>query len=129
MHFKRILPRYSGGCGAGNGASERSMLISFIHIFFRMAWHIRSVFSAILALIMIGAGVIAGVEKIPIEEAVYFALITGLSIGYGDVVATTTFGRIISVLLGFLGILFTGLVIAVAVHAVGEAWETTKKTD
>lgn len=105
------------------------MLISFINIFVRMAWHIRGVFFANLALIIVGAGVIAGVEKIPIAEAVYFALITGLSIGYGDVVATTTFGRIISVLLGFLGILFTGLVIAVLVHAVGEAWETTKKTD
>ncbi len=105
------------------------MLISFIHIFFRMAWHIRGVFLAILALIMVGAVVVAGVEKMPIEEAVYFALITGLSIGYGDIVATTTSGRIMSVLLGVLGILFTGLVIAVAVHAVREAWDTTKKTD
>ncbi len=65
------------------------MVISFINIFFRMAWHIRGVFLAILALTMVGAVVIAGVEKIPIAEAVYFALITGLSIGYGDVVATT----------------------------------------
>ena len=129
MHFKPILCRYSGGFGASDGASERSMVISFINIFFRMAWHIRGVFLANLALTMVGAVVIAGVEKIPIAEAVYFALITGLTIGYGDIVPTTTSGRILSVLLGVLGMLFTGLVIAVAVHAVREAWDTTKKTD
>ncbi len=129
MHFKRILPRHTGGCGTSLGASEKSMLGSFIHIFFRMVWHIRSVFLAINALIMAAAVVIAGVEKMPIGEALYFAFITGLTIGYGDIVATTTFGRIMSVLLGFVGIFFTGLVIAVAVHAVRESWEKTQKLD
>ncbi len=105
------------------------MLGSFTHIFFRMVWHIRSVFLAIVALIIAGAVVFAGVEKMPIREALYFAFITGLTIGYGDIVATTTFGRIMSVLLGFVGILFSGLVIAVAVHAVREAWEKTEKPD
>ena len=105
------------------------MLGSFIHIFFRMVWHIRSVFLAIVALIIASAVVIAGVEKMPIGEALYFAFITGLTIGYGDIVATTTFGRFMSVLLGFVGVLFTGLVIAVAVHAVRESWEKTQKPD
>jgi hypothetical protein len=94
-----------------------------------MVWHIRSVFLAILALLIASAVVIAGVEKMPIGEALYFAFITGLTIGYGDIVATRTFGRIMSVLLGFVGVLFTGLVIAVAVHAVRETWEKTKKPD
>ena len=129
MHFKRILPRHTGGCGTSLGASEKSMLGSFIHIFFRMVWHIRSVFLAIVALIIACAVVIVGVEKMPIGEALYFAFITGLTIGYGDIVATTTFGRIMSVLLGFVGILFTGLVIAVAVHSLREAWDKMQKPD
>jgi len=105
------------------------MLGSFIHIFFRMVWHIRSVFLAINALIIAGALVFAGVEKIPIGEAVYFAFITGLTVGYGDVIPTTTVGRIISVFLAFVGILFTGLVIAGAVHALRDASEKTQKPD
>ena len=105
------------------------MLGSFIHILFRMAWHLRNFFLAILALIIAGAVVFAGVEKIPIGEAVYFAFITGLTVGYGDIVPTTTFGRIISVYLAFVGVLFTGLVIAVAVRAVRDAWEKTQKSD
>jgi voltage-gated potassium channel len=124
----RMTARNDGSIGR-DGASEKSMLGSFIHIFFRMVWHVRSVFLAMLALIIAGGVVIAGVEKIPIGGALYFAFITGLTIGYGDIVATTTFGRIVSVLLGFVGVLFTGLVIAVVVHAVREAWEKTKKPD
>ncbi len=99
------------------------MLGSFIHVFFRIFWHLRSVFLAIVALIIASAVVIAGVEKLPIGDALYFAFITGLTIGYGDIVATTTFG----LLLGFVGILFTGLVIAVAVHALRDAWTETQK--
>ncbi len=129
MHFKRILPRHTGGCGTSLGASEKSMLGSFIHVFFRIVWNLRSLYLALLSLIMAGAVVIAVVEKIPIGEALYFAFITGLTIGYGDIVAATTFGRIMSVLLGFVGVLFTGLVIAVALHAVREAWEKTQKPD
>ena len=105
------------------------MLISFMHVFIRTAWHLRSVFLAIFALIIVGAVVIAGLEKMPIGEALYFAFITGLTIGYGDIVATTTLGRIMSVLLGLVGVLFTGLVIAVAVRAVRDAWEKTQKPD
>jgi len=105
------------------------MLGSFIHIYFRMVWHIRSVFLAIVALIIAGALVFAGVEKIPIGEAVYFAFITGLTVGYGDVIPTTTVGRIISVYLAFVGVFFTGLVIAVAVRALRDAWGKTQKPD
>jgi uncharacterized membrane protein len=69
---------------------------------------------------------IAATEKIPIGDAIYFAFITGLTIGYGDIVAHSVAGRVISIFLGIVGILFTGLIIAVAVHAVQEAWDRTQ---
>jgi voltage-gated potassium channel len=57
----------------------------------------------------------------PFGETMYFCTITALTIGYGDVVPTTVFGRIDAVLLGLLGMLMTGLVIAAAVRGVQEA--------
>jgi len=51
----------------------------------------------------------------------YFAFITGLTIGYGDIVVKTPVGRILAVLIGFIGVLFSGLVVAAALRAVGEA--------
>jgi voltage-gated potassium channel len=94
-----------------------------------MSWYLRSVYLVQLVLIFAGAVTIATTEKIPIGDAIYFAFITGLTIGYGDIVAHSTAGRVISVLLGVVGILFTGLIIAVAVHAVRDAWDQTQHPD
>jgi len=105
------------------------MLRRVTYLFLRGSWDLRAIYLGLLALMMAGAVVIAGVEQMPIEEAVYFALVTGLTIGYGDIVPMTTFGRIISVVLGFIGVLYTGLVVALAVHAVKEAWTETQKPD
>ncbi|TDN57833.1 potassium channel family protein [Paraburkholderia sp. BL10I2N1] len=57
----------------------------------------------------------------PLGQTVYFCAITALTIGYGDVVPTTTFGRIDAVLLGVIGMLMTGLLTAAAVRGVQEA--------
>ena len=94
--------------------------------FFRMSWHLRSVYLVQLALILAGALTIAATEKIPLGDAIYFAFITGLTIGYGDIVAHSVTGRVVSVLLGIVGILFTGLIVAIGVHAVRDAWDQTQ---
>ncbi|EEA03858.1 Ion transport 2 domain protein [Burkholderia sp. H160] len=57
----------------------------------------------------------------PVGETVYFCAITALTIGYGDVVPTSTFGRIDAVCLGLIGLVFTGLFVAAAVRGVQEA--------
>jgi voltage-gated potassium channel len=54
------------------------------------------------------------------SDTLYFCSITALTIGYGDVVPTTMFGRLDALLLGLLGLLMTGLVIAAAVRSVQE---------
>jgi len=57
---------------------------------------------------------------------VYFSLIRGLPVGYRDIVPGTPIGRVISVLLGLIGILFTEVVVAVTVEAVWRALEETQ---
>jgi voltage-gated potassium channel len=74
-------------------------------------------------LIVTGATVISATEKVSFGEAVYFSFITGLTVGYGDIAPITAIGRVISVLLGLIGILFTGVVVATAVEATRHAWE------
>ena len=102
------------------------MLARFNYHFFRIAWHLRAVYLWLLALIMTGAVIITATEKVSFGKAVYFSFITGLTVGYGDIVPGTAIGRIISVLLGLVGILFTGVVVAAAVQAVRYAWEETQ---
>jgi voltage-gated potassium channel len=71
---------------------------------------------------VVGAAVIAYIEKLPFGDALYFSLVTGLTIGYGDVVVKTFFGRCVAIFIGLIGILFTGLVVAAAVRAVQKTY-------
>jgi len=67
---------------------------------------------------VISAAVISQVENLPFGEALYFSFITGLTIGYGDIVVTTPFARLIAVLLGLIGMIISGIIVAVSIRAV-----------
>jgi hypothetical protein len=75
------------------------------------------VLSAILV-IEVALGLLIGlVEGWSVGEAVYFSFVTGLTIGYGDIVPRQTLTRVLAIVIGFGGILLTGLVAAIAVNA------------
>ena len=99
------------------------MFVRFNKVFWRTIWHVRTVILALLALVVVNAVPIALIEKMPFGDALYFAFVTGLTIGYGDIVMHTPVGRVIALLIGLVGILFTGLIVAVLVHAVRESIE------
>jgi len=103
------------------------IFISFSYHFFLIIWHLNAVFLSLIALIVGIAAVITYSEKIPFDDALYFSFITGLTIGYGDIVAKTPFGRLVAVLLGLIGIIFTGLMVAAAIRAVGESMKDIDK--
>jgi voltage-gated potassium channel len=50
-------------------------------------------------------------------QSLYLAAATALTVGYGDLAPVTVSGRIISIVLGFEGLIFMGVVIAAAVAA------------
>lgn len=104
-----------------------SILSSFAYHFFHAIWHVRTIILILIALIVAGAAAVTLVEKMPFADTLYFAFVTGLTIGYGDIVMQTPVGRLVALLIGFIGILFTGLLVAVMVHAVRESFEESKK--
>jgi voltage-gated potassium channel len=104
-----------------------SILSSFTYHFFHAIWHVRAVILVLIALIMAGAAAVTFVEKMPFADTLYFAFVTGLTIGYGDIVMQTPVGRLVAILIGLIGILFTGLMVAVLVHAVRESFEESEK--
>jgi len=103
------------------------MFTSFSHHFFRAIWHVKVVILTLIALMVAGAGAVTLVEKMPFGETLYFAFVTALTIGYGDIVVKTSLGQLVAILIGFIGILFTGLMVAVLVYAVRESLEEFKK--
>ncbi len=75
------------------------------------------VLSAILV-IQLGLGLLVGLlEGWTIGDAVYFSFVTGLTIGYGDLVPRQALTRVFAIGIGLCGILLTGLVAAIAVSA------------
>ena len=84
------------------------------------------ILSALIALMM-GLGVVAGLrEGWSIQESIYFAFVSGLTIGYGDLAPKTLIARALAILIGVCGVLFTALMAAVAVKALAAATDNDK---
>ncbi|WP_321797228.1 potassium channel family protein [Caballeronia sp. J97] len=98
--------------------------------FVRALWHLRSLLGMLL-IVFVGLSTAMFWFGVPVDsasharasfgETLYLCGVTALTIGYGDVVPTTSIGRVLSVLLGLQGVLFTGVTTAVAVFAVQRA--------
>ena len=67
---------------------------------------------------MIALGAVIGLrERWSIQESIYFAFVSGLTIGYGDLVPKTLLTRALAIAIGLCGVLVTALLAAVAVKA------------
>jgi hypothetical protein len=100
--------------------------VRFVVEFARSLWIVWPVLSGII-LLMIALGYVAGrVEHWPFGDGVYFALITGFTVGYGDFVPKQPLSRVCSVTIAFLGIVMTAIIAAAAVKALGAAREHDK---
>ena len=94
------------------------MFIRFSYHFLIIIGRLKSVFLFLITLVVISAAVISHIETLPFGESLYFSFITGLTIGYGDIVVMTAFARLIAVLLGLIGMIASGILVAASIRAV-----------
>jgi ABC-type branched-subunit amino acid transport system substrate-binding protein len=80
----------------------------------RVVWPILA---ALIGMMVALGCVVALIEHWRLGEGIYFAFVSGLTIGYGDLAPKEPLGRMLAVSIGFVGILLTGLVAAVGVRA------------
>ncbi len=84
----------------------------------RCAWPVLSIILAI----QIALGLLTGFfEGWSVGDAIYFTLVTGLTIGYGDIVPQHALARALAVGIGICGLFLTGLITAIAVYAMRTA--------
>ena len=55
----------------------------------------------------------------------YHALIVATTVGYGDFHPTKKLAKFLAITLAFVGLIFTGIVVALAIHAAHHAFEET----
>jgi hypothetical protein len=75
------------------------------------------VVSGLLALICILGLLVGLLEHWSVLESLYFAFVSGLTIGYGDFAPRTAVARALAVAIGLSGVLLAALIAAVAVKA------------
>lgn len=84
----------------------------------RVVWPILSV----LLGLMIALGLVIGLrEGWSMQDAIFFTFVSGLTIGYGDLVPTFLLTRVLSIGIGLCGVLLMALLAALAVQALAGA--------
>jgi len=96
---------------------RQRFFVAFGHAI-RLAWPVLSMILAI----QIALGLLIGfLEGWSVGDAIYFTFVTGLSIGYGDIVPRQALGRALAVGIGICGLFLTGLIAGIAVYAMRTA--------
>jgi hypothetical protein len=89
----------------------------------RIVWPVLSV----LLVLIIALGLLVGLlEGWSVQESIYFAFVSGLTIGYGDLAPKLLLPRVLAILIGVCGVLLTALLAAIAVKALVAATDAAR---
>lgn len=97
--------------------------IYFLRHFFRYLLCARGVLSVIFLLIFLLGAIFSLIEGIKFGDAIYFSLITGLGVGYGDITPHTFIGQVISICIGLTGLMFFGIIVGISNLSIKKAAE------
>src|SRR5262245_16953684 len=82
------------------------------------ALHVTWPVLSIILAVQLALGLLIGfLEGWSVGDAMYFTFITGLTIGFGDLVPRQAFARALAIGIGISGLFLTGVIAAIAVHA------------
>jgi len=93
------------------------MFSEFIAAHLGLLYELSYVILILVAIIAVSGTLISRFDRIPLEDAIYFAFITALTVGFGDVVPRSRGARVVTVIIALLGLVLVGIAVAVAVHA------------
>lgn len=102
-------------------------LVGFLRYFGYYVYFVRGVIVALILLLIVGCVVLMEAECFSFGKAVYVTAITALTVGYGDITPKTPVGQVVSVAIAFAGVLFNGLIVAIATRALAQAAEDKRK--
>ncbi len=95
----------------------RASVVFFRHVFglIDFIWPVFLMLIFVIALL----GLLTGIrEGWNIGDSFYYAFITAFTIGYGDFSPSYPLTKIIAIVIGLFGFLFTGVLVAIAVESV-----------
>jgi voltage-gated potassium channel len=101
----------------------------FLRIFFLDLFYAAPIILFLLILIALIGCIIGRIEGWSLSNSLYHAFINATTVGYGDFRPSNMRAKFLAVVLAFAGLLFTGMVVAIALHAAnysyGQVYETS----
>jgi len=91
--------------------------LTFVENLFRLLLDGVPLFIGLSAVIAALAVAVGRVEGWSLVDSVYYGFITATTVGYGDIVPKHVIGKLISVILPLIGLMATGIMVALAVEA------------
>ncbi|NOR19078.1 MAG: two pore domain potassium channel family protein [Xanthomonadales bacterium] len=94
----------------------------FLHVFFMDLFHAAPLLIFFIVLISFIGFFIGKKEGWSISDSLYHAFINATTVGYGDFRPTRNSSKMLAVVLAFVGIIFAGIVVAMAIHSADYAY-------
>ena len=98
----------------------RRSFLGGLYMGLRIVWPVLSILVGLIAALGLVTGLLEGWSM---QESIYFAFVSGLTIGYGDFAPKSLLTRVLAIAIGGCGVLLTAVVAAVAVKALTAATE------
>jgi voltage-gated potassium channel len=93
------------------------MFREFLAAHLGLVYELSGVILILFGVIAVSGALISRFDRIPLEDAIYFAFITAFTVGFGDVAPHSRSARVVTVFLALFGVIIVGIAVAVAVHA------------
>ena len=93
-------------------------ILEFAQIHLHLLGHVSGVLLSLTLLIFIVGVLLARFDNKGIRESIYLAFITAFTIGFGDITPQSPMAKILTIVIALLGLVFTGVLVAVAIKAI-----------
>lgn len=91
--------------------------VNFFDVFFLIASYLAPLLLTLAGLIAGLGWVIGRRESWTLADSFYYAFVTATTVGYGDFRPATTGSKYLAIVVALLGLVLTGIMVAIAVHA------------
>jgi len=97
----------------------------FLHMFVVGLFYTAPLLALMLLIIVVLGHFLGKLEGWSRLDAMYHAFIVATTVGYGDFYPRKRLSKILAIVIAFVGIIFTGIVVALALHAGQHAFKET----
>lgn len=103
--------------------STMEFTVSFIQLFFWSIYLIAPLLIFFSVVIIVLGQIVCHLEKWEKFDGLYWSFITATTVGYGDIRPLKKVSKTLSVLIALVGVMFTGIIIAVTLNTASVAIE------